>query len=174
MFILGHSELPSVSVPIVAADLLATVSPPDVAEQLEALLKRLGSPSHFADLARELDDMNSSEEVSAAYVHAVLGRDSRFAWAGLGTYALTAWGYPRETSALEVVLYMIRTKNSGVTWDEIKEFMFVDRRYNIKPSSVRMALKAAEGKRLRRVGTGVWGELKGVQQSEDSEVIEHE
>jgi hypothetical protein len=174
MFILSHSELPSTSVQTVAADLLAAVSPPDVADQLEALLTRLGIPSHFADLARGLDDASSGEGISADYVHAVLCRDSRFAWAGLGTYALTAWGYPRATSALGVILHMIRVKGSGVTMSEVNEFMFVKRNYNIKPSSVRLAMRAAEGSRLKRIGAGVWDELRDPQQDEDNEVTEHE
>jgi hypothetical protein len=174
MFILSHSELPSTSVRTVAADLLAAVSPPDIADQLAAVLTRLGIPGHFADLARCLDDASCGEATSADYVHAVLGRDLRFAWAGLGTYALTAWGYPRETSTLDVVLHMIHVKGSGVTLSEVNEFMFIDRKYKVQPSSVRQALKAAEGSQLRRVGVGVWDELRDRQQDKDNEVTEHE
>jgi hypothetical protein len=172
MFILSHSELPSTSVRTVATDLLAVVYPPDIADQLEAALVRRGMPSHFTDLARCLDDTACGDETSADYVHAVLCRDHRFAWAGLGTYALTAWGYPRETSTLDVVLHMIRTKGSGVTLGEVFEFMFTDRHYELRQSSVRQALKMAEGRQLRRVGADIWDELEDVQ--EDSEVIGHE
>lgn len=172
MFILSHSELPSAAVRTVATDLLAVVSPPDIADQLEAALVRRGTPGHFGDLARCLDVADHGEEVSAEYVHAVLGRDHRFAWAGLGTYALTAWGYPRATSTLEVVLHMIRTKGGGVTLGEVFEFMFTDLHYELRQSSVRQALKMAEGRQLRRVGADLWDELEDVQQ--DSEVIGHE
>lgn len=172
MFILSHSELPSTSVRTVATDLLAVVSPPDIADQLEAALVRRGIPSHFTDLARCLDDVACGDETSSDYVHAVLCRDRRFAWAGLGTYALTIWGYPRETSTLDVVLHMIRTKGGGVTLGEVFEFMFTDRHYELRQSSVRQALKMAEGRQLRRVGADLWDELEDVQQ--DSEVIGHE
>lgn len=172
MFILSHSDLPAAAVRRAAADLLATLSPPDIGDRLEAALTQRNTPSHFADLARCLDGANRGEEVSAECVHAVLGRDHRFAWAGLGTYALTAWGYPRETSTLDVVLYMIRTKGSGVTLGEVFEFMFTDRHYELRQSSVRQALKMAEGRQLRRVGADIWDELEDVQ--EDSEVIGHE
>jgi hypothetical protein len=172
MFILSHSELPASVVRGVAADLLAAVSPPGIADRLEAALAQKGAPCYFAELARCLDDASRGEEVSAEYVHAALERDRRFAWAGLGTYALTAWGYPRETSTLDVVLYMIRTKGSGVTLGEIFEFMFTDRHYELRQSSVRQALKMAEGQQLRRVGTDLWDELEDVQQV--SEVIGHE
>ncbi len=172
MFILSHSELPSTSVRTVATDLLALVSPPDIADQLEAALVKRGIPSHFADLARCLDDTACGDETSADYVHAVLCRDRRFAWAGLGTYALTAWGYPRETSTLDVVLHMIRTKGSGVTLGEVFDFMFTDQHYELRQSSVRQALKLAEGRQLRRVGVDVWDELEDAR--EDSEVTEHE
>jgi hypothetical protein len=172
MFILSHSELPSTSVRTVAADLLAAVSPPDIADQLAAVLTRLGIPGHFADLARGLDDASSGEEISADYVHAVLCRDKRFAWAGLGTYALTAWGYPRVTSTLDVILHMIHAKGGGVTLSEVNEFMFVDRKYSVKPSSVRQALKAAEGRHLRKLGAGVWDEVRN--RGEERGVAEHE
>jgi hypothetical protein len=151
--------------------LLASMSPPNVAEQLERLLTKRKAPCHFADLARWLDEeCSSGDGVSVAYVHGVLSRDHRFAWAGLGTYALTAWGYPRETSTLGVVLYMIHAKNSGVTLSEVNEFMFVSRKYNVRPSSVRLALKLAEGRHLRKVGVGVWDELHhGQQRNEEAE-----
>ena len=171
MYVLSHSELPGISVKGVAAMLLASMSPPNVAEQLERLLTKRKAPCHFADLARWLDEeCSSGDGVSAAYVHGVLSRDHRFAWAGLGTYALIAWGYPRETSTLGVVLYMIHAKNSGVTLSEVNEFMFVSRKYNVRPSSVRLALKLAEGRHLRKVGVGVWDELHhGQQRNEEAE-----
>ena len=172
MYVLSHSELPGISVRGVAAMLLASMSPPNVAEQLERLLIKRKAPSHFADLARCLDGANRGEEVSAEYVHAVLGRDHRFAWAGLGTYALTAWGYPRETNTLDVVLHMIRTKGSGVTLGEVFDFMFTDRHYELRQSSVRQAMKMAEGRQLRRVGADVWDELEDAR--DNSEVTEHE
>jgi hypothetical protein len=172
MYILSHSELPGTSVRAVAALLLAAMSPPDVAEQLEGLLAKRNGPCHFADLARCLDEEYGGDGVSTAYIHAVLARNHRFAWAGLGTYALSAWGYPRETSTLGVVLHMIRAKNSGVTLSEVNEFMFVSRKYSVHASSVRQALKLAEGRHLRKVGVGVWDELHHGQR--DNEVTEHE
>jgi hypothetical protein len=67
---------------------------------------------------------------------------------------------------------MIRTKGGGVTLGEVFEFMFTDRHYELRQSSVRQALKMAEGRQLRRVGADLWDELEDVQQ--DSEVIGHE
>jgi hypothetical protein len=67
---------------------------------------------------------------------------------------------------------MIRTKGGGVTLNEIREFLFVEHKYCVKETSVRAALKQAEGKELVRIGNGVWDELHHGQQG--NEVTEHE
>jgi len=172
MYILSHSELPGTSVQAVAALLLTAISPPVVADQLEALLAKLGVPCHFTDLARHLDEECGGDGVSAAYVHAALSRDHRFAWAGLGTYALREWGYPAAGNTLDVVVHMMRAKGGGVTLNEIREFLFVEHKYCVKESSVRAALKLAEGKELVRIGNGVWNELLHGQRG--NEETEHE
>lgn len=169
MWILAHSGMPSSVAQTVATDLLASVPTLAIADELETVLKRLGRPTHFDDLARCLDDMDCGETIDAEYVHAVLGRDGRFAWAGLGTYALAEWGYPRETNILGVVLYLIRSKRGGVTLGEVFDFMFREKHYHLRPSSVRQALRMAEGRQLKKTGTDLWNEFVPVQ--ENSEVM---
>jgi hypothetical protein len=158
MFVMSHSELPSVCVPSVVLELLSVLPSPTMADRIQRVMKSTGSPCHYSDVARALEEKGLVTSVEARQVLSILGRDPRFTWAGLGTYALREWGYPTAGSTLDVVLHMIGVKRGGVTLNEIREFLFVEHKYRVKESSVRAALKLAEGKELVRIGNGVWDE----------------
>lgn len=173
MFVMSHSELPSVCVPSVVSELLLALPSPSMADRIERVMKSNGSPGHYSDVARALEEKGLATCVETRQVLAILGRDLRFTWAGLGTYALREWGYPVAGSTLDVVLHMIRAKGGGITLDEIREFLFVEHKYCVKEASVRAALKQAEGKELVRIGNGVWN-VSGCRGYKNTEVVSNE
>jgi hypothetical protein len=172
MFVMSHSDLPSACVPGAVSELLSALPDATMADRIGQVMRSCGSPCHYSDIARALEEKGLATSVETRQVLSILGRDLRFTWAGLGTYALREWGYPAAGSTLDVVVHMIRTKGGGVTLNEIREFLFVEHKYCVKETSVRAALKQAEGKELVRIGNGVWDELHHGQQG--NEVTEHE
>lgn len=173
MFVMSHSELPSACVPGVVSELMLALPNPTMADRIERVMKSSGSPCHYSDIARALEEKGLATCVETRQVLAILGRDLRFTWAGLGTYALREWGYPVAGSTLDVVLHLIRAKGGGITLSEIREFLFVEHKYCVKETSVRAALKQAEGKELVRIGNGIWN-VSGCRGYKHTEVVSNE
>jgi hypothetical protein len=70
----------------------ATIYPKLVADKAYLVLKHIGRPLHFEELAEEIRRVHFDEHVPVAgSVHNELMRDERFVRVGRGTYALTEW-----------------------------------------------------------------------------------
>ncbi|RIE17670.1 hypothetical protein [Candidatus Cryosericum septentrionale] len=157
-YLASNAVLPQGSTSAVTTELVTALPRESLGDQIETALKQLQAPAHFADLARYLEAKGIAQ-VDPRRVESTLGRDSRFSWAGLGTWALRSWGYPPASESLDVVLYLIRKKGGGVTFDEICEFMFMSHAYAVKRSSVLIRMKIVEGGILKRVGASIWDEM---------------
>ena len=157
-YLASNAVLPQGSTSAVTTELVAALPRESLGDQIETALKQLQAPAHFADLARYLEAKGIAQ-VDPRRVESTLGRDSRFSWAGLGTWALRSWGYQPASESLDVVLYLIRKKGGGVTFDEICEFMFMSHAYAVKRGSVLIRMKIVEGGILKRVGASIWDEM---------------
>jgi len=72
-------------------------------EQLRAALMGLGTPSHYADIADQLN-AESDDELDAAYVYGLLQRyDDTFMLLGEGVFSLVAWERHRKTEICPVL-----------------------------------------------------------------------
>ncbi len=79
-------------------------------------VKRHGSPMHFREVARAIEEL-FSRKAHVATCHNELIKDKRFVLVGRGLYALTEWGY--SAGVVKDVLREILRKEGALTRNEI-------------------------------------------------------
>jgi hypothetical protein len=79
-------------------------------------VKRHGSPMHFKEVARAIEEL-FGRKAHVATTHNELIKDQRFVLVGRGLYALTEWGY--SAGVVKDVLRDILTKHGPLTREEI-------------------------------------------------------
>lgn len=79
-------------------------------------VKRHGSPMHFREVARAIEDL-FSRKAHVATCHNELIKDKRFVLVGRGLYALTEWGY--SAGVVKDVLLDILKKEGALSRNEI-------------------------------------------------------
>lgn len=74
------------------------INPKGTREKSYLVIKEIGTPLHFKDVARIIDEYKlNKRKTHPQTVHNELIKDKRFVLIGRGTYALTEWGYKRGT-----------------------------------------------------------------------------
>src|SRR3989338_3962427 len=74
------------------------IKPRGVKDKAFLVLKKSGSPKHFAEIARLINGANfSNKKSNVQTIHNELIKDSRFVLVGRGMYALSEWGYSSGT-----------------------------------------------------------------------------
>ena len=86
------------------------ISPKTVKEKAHLVLKKIGKPLHFSDIADEINKVKfSSRKAYAQTVHNELIKDGRFVLVGRGMYGLAEYGYKPGT-AKEVIKRVLKEK----------------------------------------------------------------
>ncbi len=76
----------------------AEINPKGTRERIYLVLKEQGSPLHFSEIAKLIDEHNlSKKKAHPQTVHNELIKDDRFVLIGRGIYALKEWGYKQGT-----------------------------------------------------------------------------
>ncbi len=81
-------------------------------------LKRHGSPMHFTEVAKGIENL-FTREAHPATTHNELIKDNRFVLVGRGLYALKEWGY--EPGVVRDVIRGILSRDGALTREEIVE-----------------------------------------------------
>lgn len=88
-------------------------------------------------------------------IKSLIERDERFAWAGMSTFGLREWGYESGVTSIgAAAVHLLRTAGESLTFSELEGAL--SQLYKVKPSSIRAALKAEDGKRVAKDTEGKW------------------
>lgn len=118
------------------------IKPRGTREKAYLILKMHGSPLHFKEIARRIDESGLQKSGRATHpqtVHNELIKDKKFVLIGRGLYALSEWGYKRGT-VREVLQDILKTSGSPMKRDDILEKVFRIRQ--VKRSTVIINLNA--------------------------------
>ncbi len=118
------------------------IKPRGTREKAYLILKMHGSPLHFKEIARRIDESGLQKSGRATHpqtVHNELIKDKKFVLIGRGLYALSEWGYKRGT-VREVLQDILKTSGSPMRRDDILEEVFRIRQ--VKRSTVIINLNA--------------------------------
>lgn len=102
----------------------ASVSPRGIRDYAYLVISQHGSPMHFSEVARQIEDV-FKKKAHRATTHNELIRDDRFVLVGRGLYALTDWGYME--GVVKDVIKAILKKEGPLTRDEIIDRVLKER-----------------------------------------------
>jgi len=105
-------------------------------------LKRHGSPMHFTEVAKGINEL-FKREAHPATTHNELIKDGRFVLVGRGLYALKEWGY--APGVVREVIRGVITRDGALSRDEIIER--VKRERYVKDATIVVNLQHSEFKR---------------------------
>lgn len=133
----------------------SAIRPRGTRERAYLILKMLGEPKHFREIARLIDEYGLyrvDKKTHPQTVHNELIKDKRFVLVGRGTYALAEWGYKRGT-VREVLSDILKTGAKPMSREEILSAIMKVRR--VKKSTVIINLNTfftKVGKNIYTVG----------------------
>lgn len=110
-------------------------------------VKRHGSPMHFREVARSIEDL-FKRKAHVATCHNELIKDKRFVLVGRGLYALTEWGY--SAGVVKDVLQEILRKEGPLSRNEIIDKVRKER--YVKDNTIVVNLQ--DGSLFRRMADG--------------------
>ncbi|MEP7162473.1 MAG: HTH domain-containing protein [Candidatus Moraniibacteriota bacterium] len=114
----------------------SAIRPRGTRERAYLVLKTLGRPLHFREIARLIDEhglYRTGKKTHPQTVHNELIKDKRFVLVGRGTYALALWGYKRGT-VREVLSDILKSGDKPMTKEELLEAVMKVRQ--VKKSTV--------------------------------------
>lgn len=96
------------------------INPKGTREKIYLILKEIGKPLHFREIARLIDKhkLNKKKNTHPQTVHNELIRDKRFILVGRGIYALSEWGFKKGT-VREVLEDILKKNNQPMEKNEI-------------------------------------------------------
>lgn len=100
------------------------ISPRGVRDLAFLVMRKHGSPMHFAETARAVSDI-FSRPVNTQTVHNELIKDNRFVLVGRGLYALKEWGY--EAGLIRDVIKKILFSSGPLSKEEIVKSVMKER-----------------------------------------------
>lgn len=118
------------------------ISPRGTRERAYLILKALGKPLHFRELARLIDEYGLARPGKKTHpqtVHNELIKDKRFVLVGRGTYALSIWGYKPGT-VRQVLADILKEEQKPMTKEELLRAVMKVRQ--VKKSTVVINLNA--------------------------------
>lgn len=98
-----------------------TIRPRGTRERAHLILKVIGKPLHFREIARLIDEhglYKANKKTHPQTVHNELIKDKRFVLVGRGTYALSDWGYTRGT-VRQVLADILKSKATPMSREEL-------------------------------------------------------
>ena len=103
------------------------------------VLRRHGSPMHYAEVAKAIEE-TFGRKANSATCHNELIKDERFVLVGRGLYALSEWGY--TDGLVKDVLKDILAKHGPLSKEELMEM--VKRERYVKTNTIMINLQDAE------------------------------
>jgi hypothetical protein len=95
------------------------VNPKGTRERIYLIMKELGKPLHFTEIAKLIDKHNlGKRKAHPQTVHNELIKDERFVLIGRGIYAMAEWGYT-EGTIRDVLEDILKKSPNPLTKDEI-------------------------------------------------------
>lgn len=95
------------------------ITPKGTREKAFLVLKEIGRPMHFKEIAQTIDKYNlSKKKTHPQTVHNELIKDKNFVLVGRGIYALSKWGYKKGT-VRDVLEEILQKNKKPLTRDEI-------------------------------------------------------
>jgi len=122
------------------------ITPRGTREKAYLVLKMHGSPMHFKDIAKRIDETGLQKRGRATHpqtVHNELIKDKKFVLVGRGLYALSEWGFEKGT-VREVIDSVLRKGAAPMSREEIIAEVFRVRK--VKRSTIVINLNAFFGK----------------------------
>lgn len=113
-----------------------TIRPRGTRERAHLILKVIGKPLHFREIAALIDEhrlYKAGKKTHPQTVHNELIKDKRFVLVGRGTYALSDWGYQRGT-VRQVLASILKEKATPMTREELLQAVLKVRQ--VKKSTV--------------------------------------
>lgn len=113
-----------------------TIRPRGTRERAHLVLKVVGKPLHFREIARLIDEhglYKTGKRTHPQTVHNELIKDKRFVLVGRGTYALSDWGYTRGT-VRQVLADILKETAKPMTREELLQAVMKVRQ--VKKSTV--------------------------------------
>ena len=122
------------------------ITPRGTREKAYLVLKMHGSPMHFKDIAKRIDQTGLQKRGRSTHpqtVHNELIKDNKFVLVGRGLYALSEWGFEKGT-VREVIDAVLRTETVPMSREEVIAEVFRVR--TVKRSTIVINLNAFFGK----------------------------
>lgn len=114
------------------------INPRGAGEKAYIVLKRIGKPMHFIDLAKKVNQAGFDERVNHFQtIHNELIKDPKFVLIGRGIYALGEWGY--QPGTISELLVSILRKSQPLSKDKLVRE--VKNQRLVKDSTILMSLQ---------------------------------
>ncbi len=131
------------------------VNPRSIRDKAQIILKQLGKPLHFVEIANRISEVGFDKKVvTVQAVHNELIRYPQFVLVGRGLYALAEWGY--QPGTVSDVIENLLKENGPMTKKEIIEKVLDQRQVKIGTISLNLQKKPI----FIRVGRAVYGLVK--------------
>jgi len=98
-----------------------SIRPRGVRDLAYLVLRKEGSPMHFAEVAKKISSY-FGKPANSATVHNELIKDGRFVLVGRGLYALSDWGYKYGT-VRDIIKYIIKSEGPSSKEDIVKKVL---------------------------------------------------
>lgn len=113
-----------------------SIVPKRMNDKIYLVLKKVGKPMHFVDIARKITEVFKKEAYPPT-VHNELILNQQYVLVGRGIYALREWGYQKGVVA-EVIAEMLRNHGQSMSREEIVEAVLKQR--IVKKNTIHLAL----------------------------------
>ncbi|MBI4407477.1 MAG: hypothetical protein HY565_03180 [Candidatus Kerfeldbacteria bacterium] len=113
-----------------------SVVPKRMNDKIYLVLKKMGKPMHFVDIAKNITEVFKKEAYPPT-VHNELILNSHYVLVGRGIYALKEWGYQKGVVA-DVIADILKTTQQPMTRDAIVETVLEQRM--VKKNTIHLAL----------------------------------
>lgn len=113
-----------------------SVVPKRMNDKIYLILKKVGKPMHFIDIAKQISEVFGKEAYPPT-VHNELILNAHYVLVGRGIYALQEWGYEKGVVA-DVIATVLRAKGVPMTRDQIVQAV-LERRI-VKKNTIHLAL----------------------------------
>jgi len=126
-----------------------SVVPKRMNDKIYLILKKIGKPMHFVDIAKKISEVFQKEAYPPT-VHNELILNSQYVLVGRGIYALKEWGYQSGVVS-DVIVQILKQRQQPMTRDEIVDTVLKQR--IVKKNTIHLALtnkavftKSADGR----------------------------
>jgi len=120
----------------------STISPKRMNDKIYLVLKKVGKPLHYRDIAKVINESKFDKKVAnAETIHNELIMDKRYVLVGRGIYALTEWGYKKGTVA-DIIVAILKESEEPQSRQEIVEAVLKQRM--VKKATIQLALMNKE------------------------------